>query len=181
LLGDPNRDRLHFDPHEAAAVFDQLPDICREPPRSVVQSERKVLGIGTDSSLVAARRPTLTSTSAGSYGKRRAVPHEKPYSRHFTPGRNNSPTRRNHLGPHAIIPKTVGGPFSLRIRRKKAIGETQMKPFEYSADRSIHLKIVIVAIVAASRCGLRHIGADSYGTQHTQTAKVLKAGASRSR
>ena len=47
----------------------------------------------------------------------------------------------------------------------------------YSADRTTHLKIVVVALVAGIAGGrLRHLGAHALRTTATQTARVIKAG-----
>jgi hypothetical protein len=46
----------------------------------------------------------------------------------------------------------------------------------YSADRSTHLKIVVVALVAGIAVAAFGISARSMSDDYTQTARVLKAG-----
>ena len=46
----------------------------------------------------------------------------------------------------------------------------------YSADRSTHLKIVAVALVAAIAVAVLGISARSTSDDYTQTAHVIKAG-----
>jgi hypothetical protein len=46
----------------------------------------------------------------------------------------------------------------------------------YSADRSTHLKIVVVALVAGIAVAGFGISARSTSDEYTQTARVLKAG-----
>ena len=47
----------------------------------------------------------------------------------------------------------------------------------YSADRSTHLKIVVVALVAGIAVAGLSISARSNSDDYTQTARVIKAGA----
>ena len=46
----------------------------------------------------------------------------------------------------------------------------------YSADRSTHLKIVVVALVAVIAVAAVGISARSTSDDYTQTARVMKAG-----
>jgi hypothetical protein len=46
----------------------------------------------------------------------------------------------------------------------------------YSADRSTHLKIVVVALVAGIAVAAFGVSARSTADDYTQTARVLKAG-----
>jgi hypothetical protein len=46
----------------------------------------------------------------------------------------------------------------------------------YSADRSTHLKIVVVALVAGIAVAAFGISARSNSDEYTQTARVMKAG-----
>ncbi|HEY2212893.1 MAG TPA: hypothetical protein VGH62_14990 [Bradyrhizobium sp.] len=46
----------------------------------------------------------------------------------------------------------------------------------YSADRSTHLKIVVVALVAGIAVAAVGISARSNSDDYTQTARVMKAG-----
>jgi hypothetical protein len=46
----------------------------------------------------------------------------------------------------------------------------------YSADRSTHLKIVVVALVAGIAVVAFGISARTYSDDYTQTARVIKAG-----
>jgi hypothetical protein len=46
----------------------------------------------------------------------------------------------------------------------------------YSADRSTHLKIVVVALVAGIAVAILGISARSNSDDYTQTARVMKAG-----
>jgi hypothetical protein len=46
----------------------------------------------------------------------------------------------------------------------------------YSADRSTHLKIVVVALVAGIAVAAFGISARSNSDDYTQTARVMKAG-----
>ena len=46
----------------------------------------------------------------------------------------------------------------------------------YSADRSTHLKIVVVALVAGIVVAVFGISARSNSDDYTQTARVMKAG-----
>ena len=46
----------------------------------------------------------------------------------------------------------------------------------YSADRSTHLKIVVVALVAGIAVAVLGISARSNSDDYTQTARVMKAG-----
>jgi hypothetical protein len=46
----------------------------------------------------------------------------------------------------------------------------------YSADRSTHLKIVVVALVAGIAVAGFGISARSFSDDYTQTARVIKAG-----
>jgi hypothetical protein len=46
----------------------------------------------------------------------------------------------------------------------------------YSADRSTHLKIVVLALVAGIAVAVLGISARSNSDDYTQTARVMKAG-----
>jgi hypothetical protein len=54
--------------------------------------------------------------------------------------------------------------------------ETSMNHSIYSADRSTHLKIVVVALVAGIAVAAFGISARTNSDDYTQTARVVKAG-----
>jgi hypothetical protein len=54
--------------------------------------------------------------------------------------------------------------------------EASMNHSIYSADRSTHLKIVVVALVAGIAVAAFGISARSTSDDYTQTARVMKAG-----
>jgi hypothetical protein len=79
--------------------------------------------------------------------------------------------------PDAIILKPSAGHCRCQGYAEKATGELQMNHSIYSADRSTHLKIVVVALVAGiavAGFGISARTGSDDGT--TQTAKVMKAG-----
>jgi hypothetical protein len=79
--------------------------------------------------------------------------------------------------PDAIILKPSPGHGRCQGYAEKATGELQMNHSIYSADRSTHLKIVVVALVAGiavAGFGISARTGSDDGT--TQTAKVMKAG-----
>jgi hypothetical protein len=54
--------------------------------------------------------------------------------------------------------------------------ETSMNHSIYSADRSTHLKIVVVALIAGIALAGLGISARTSSDDYTQTARVIKAG-----
>jgi hypothetical protein len=79
--------------------------------------------------------------------------------------------------PDAIILKPSPGHSPCQGYAEKATGELQMNHSIYSADRSTHLKIVMIALVAGiavAGFGISARTGSDDGT--TQTAKVIKAG-----
>jgi hypothetical protein len=59
---------------------------------------------------------------------------------------------------------------------RKTAGGFQMNHSIYSADRTTHLKIVVVALVAGIGVAGLGISARSNSDEYTQTARVIKAG-----
>jgi hypothetical protein len=59
---------------------------------------------------------------------------------------------------------------------RKTAGGFQMNHSIYSADRTTHLKIVVVALVAGIAVAGFGISARSNSDEYTQTARVIKAG-----
>jgi hypothetical protein len=59
---------------------------------------------------------------------------------------------------------------------RKTAGAFQMNHSIYSADRTTHLKIVVVALVAGIVVAGLGITARSNSDEYTQTARVIKAG-----
>lgn len=67
------------------------------------------------------------------------------------------------------------GRRSVANRGRRVVREAQMNHSIHSADRSTHLKIVVVALVAGIAVAAFGISART-GSDYTQTAQVVKAG-----
>jgi hypothetical protein len=114
--------------------------------------------------------------------KRRAVRPEPPVSGIIPPwttqfSKQFSLPTKPFWVPDAIILKPSPGHCPLKDTPKRRPGRLQMNHSIYSADRSTHLKIVIVALVAGiavAGFGISARTSSDEGT--TQTAKVIKAG-----
>jgi hypothetical protein len=79
--------------------------------------------------------------------------------------------------PDAIILKPSPGHCPRQGYAEKATGELQMNHSIYSADRSTHLKIVVIALVAGIAVAGFGISARTGSDEgNTQTARVMKAG-----
>src|SRR5918992_5626281 len=80
-----------------------------------------------------------------------------------------------------ILPKPRNDPeidrayVSSQHRAPKASGRHDMNHSFHSADRSTHLKIVVVALVAGIAVAAFGISART-GSEYSQTAQVVKAG-----
>jgi hypothetical protein len=72
-------------------------------------------------------------------------------------------------------PETDGAYLSCQQRTRKVSGRHHMNHSIHSADRSTHLKIVVVALVAGIAVAAFGISART-GADYSQTAQVVKAG-----
>jgi hypothetical protein len=72
------------------------------------------------------------------------------------------------------LPVREAHQFATAGRRRRQ--ETSMNHSIYSADRSTHLKIVVVALVAGIAVTAFGISARTSSEDYTQTARVIKAG-----
>src|SRR6185369_13583112 len=116
-------------------------------------------------------RRSLAPASAASYGK---TPPRTPFA---GPDETILPCHETIFGSPRNRPETVARPFCPQGYAEKATGELQMNHSIYSADRSTHRKIVIVALVAGiAVAGLGISARTSSDEGTTQTARVLKAG-----
>src|ERR1700690_1991262 len=85
------------------------------------------------------------------------------------------PGGRNHFGEPTKPAGNKPGVVLLALKRRKARLEAQMNHSIHSLDRSTHLKIVILALVAGMAVAGFGISARS-NADYTQTAHVIKAG-----
>lgn len=68
------------------------------------------------------------------------------------------------------------GLTTLANRGRGVVREAHMNHSIHSADRSTHLKIVVVALVAGIAVAAFGISARTTGSDYSQTAQVVKAG-----
>jgi hypothetical protein len=90
--------------------------------------------------------------------------------------RPKNPTNETILREARNLPETHWAYLSRQQRTpNQGVREAQMNHSIHSADRSTHLKIVVVALVAGIAVAAFGISARS-GSDYSQTAQVVKAG-----